>query len=237
MEKRRIRVRDEDHLRALIAKCIASDGPECDLNHLDVSRVTSMYNLFESEYEFNGNVSKWDTSNVEWMDGLFQETAFRGDISKWNVAKVRSMAYMFSQCPFNGDLSSWTIAPSSICTDVEGMLSSSGATDRVGLQLPTRMLDFPVQTMFSNAPGAMHAWLASTPVCRYHWDALLEETSGTSIPWATPEMHQHMARMLPSFQSLGLPPLDVAQSLATSWTHRARPQGPNELPLPQLDEQ
>lgn len=234
MPKRRVRVRDEDHLRECIERCIEKDGPLCDLNHLDVSRVTSMYSLFESEYEFNGNVSQWDTSSVEWMDSLFLDTSFNGDLSNWNVSKVRSMAYMFSNCPFNGDISKWAIPSKEVCANVEGMFSSHESQARPGLLLPERMLDFPIQIMFSNAPDAMHAWLASTPVSRYHWDALLDGASTASIPWATAAMRQHVEQMLPTFQSVGLSSLEAAQSLATAWSHRIQPSDFNRLPLPQL---
>lgn len=36
--------------------------------------------------EFNGDISKWDVSNVENMNSMFEESSFNGDISKWDVS-------------------------------------------------------------------------------------------------------------------------------------------------------
>ena len=39
------------------------------------------------------------------MNGLFSEKDFNGDISKWNVSNVNDMRFMFEQSSFNGDIS------------------------------------------------------------------------------------------------------------------------------------
>jgi surface protein len=40
---------------------------------------------------FNGDISKWDVSNVTDMSNMFSNSLFNGDISKWNVGdNVRS---------------------------------------------------------------------------------------------------------------------------------------------------
>jgi surface protein len=66
-----------------------------------------MYQLFAA-FEFNGDISRWDVSNVENMNFIFQQSTFNGDISKWDVSKVKNMGYMFD-CAwnFNSDLSHW----------------------------------------------------------------------------------------------------------------------------------
>jgi surface protein len=44
---------------------------------------------------FNGNISKWDVSNVTVMYKMFCMANFNGNISKWNVSNVINMSYMF----------------------------------------------------------------------------------------------------------------------------------------------
>lgn len=34
---------------------------------------------------FNGDLSKWDVSNVTYMDSIFENSQFQGDVSHWNV--------------------------------------------------------------------------------------------------------------------------------------------------------
>ena len=48
-----------------------------------------MSNMFEWCWNFNSNISQWNTSNVTDMSGMFcGATAFNQDLSKWNVDKV-----------------------------------------------------------------------------------------------------------------------------------------------------
>ena len=54
----------KEELRDIISQRIKSKGPEVDLNDIDVSNITDMSNLFEKLVSFNGNISKWDVSNV-----------------------------------------------------------------------------------------------------------------------------------------------------------------------------
>ena len=48
--------------------------------------------------EFNGDISKWDVSNVKDMAFMFSKSKFtgeNGDIAKWDVSNVKDMQYMF----------------------------------------------------------------------------------------------------------------------------------------------
>ena len=45
--------------------------------------------------KFNGDISKWDTSNVLNMRIMFYDSVFNGDISAWNTSNVKDMTCMF----------------------------------------------------------------------------------------------------------------------------------------------
>lgn len=79
-----------------------------DISRWNTSNVISMYDMFK-ESSFNGDISKWNVSNVRNMDGMFYYSKFNGDISNWDVSRVENMDYMFAQCPFTGDISKWNL--------------------------------------------------------------------------------------------------------------------------------
>ncbi len=88
-----------------------------DLNIIDTSAVRRMDGLFFNdgvgydESKFNGNVSKWDTSEVTHMGGMFGGVAaFNQDISNWNTSNVTHMGAMFRNASaFNQDISNWDV--------------------------------------------------------------------------------------------------------------------------------
>ena len=87
-------VNSKEELRELIWRRIEEQGPKCDLNDIDVSRVKDMSLLFYSSI-FDGDISQWDVSNVENMEFMFSESKFNGDISAWDVSSVECMDSMF----------------------------------------------------------------------------------------------------------------------------------------------
>lgn len=98
-----------DHLRKIVLKAIKTEGPACDLNHIDVSSVEDMNKIF-FKTAFSGDVSRWNTSKAKSMASMFMHSQFDADVSKWNVSNVEDMQEMFMDCPFNGDLASWDVA-------------------------------------------------------------------------------------------------------------------------------
>lgn len=96
-------------LEKLIKQRMKEQGPDCNLNDIDVSEIKDMSALFYNS-EFNGDISKWDVSNVTNMDSMFEGSEFNGDISKWDVSNVKDMHSMFYNSSFEGDISKWSVS-------------------------------------------------------------------------------------------------------------------------------
>lgn len=109
----------KSHLILLIDKGIKLFGTQCNLNWIDISKITSLsfifkdYNFFYStnnRHWFNGDISLWDTSNVTDMEEMFcNNKYFNGNISQWDVSNVTNMSGMFHDAKFNNDISQWDV--------------------------------------------------------------------------------------------------------------------------------
>jgi surface protein len=119
---------DED-INGAVLGLISINGEKCDLNILDVSRVTDMSRLFADHKKFNGNISNWNTSKVTNMSNIFAKSQFTKDISQWDVSKVTNMKQMFKSSKFNGDISQWNM---SNVVDVDSMFEESEFNKDIG---------------------------------------------------------------------------------------------------------
>lgn len=106
-------------LREIVRSELDIQGPNADLNHIDISEITELTGLFNQDVE-NIKIDKWNTSKVTNMSGLFNGCGkFNADLSNWDTSNVTRMASMFFSCQeFNSDLSGWNV---SNVTNVSGM--------------------------------------------------------------------------------------------------------------------
>lgn len=116
-----LRPTTRDSLRSIIEHELKRQGPDTNLNHVDVSQITDMRMLFCGLDVHKIKISDWDVSNVTNMCAMFDGcVGFNCDLSNWNVttcgtrlcsiSKCRDMFCMFAGCSeFNCDLSSWNM--------------------------------------------------------------------------------------------------------------------------------
>ena len=98
-----------DELQELVDQLIKERGNYADLNDIDTSKITNMFQLFFRS-KFNGDISEWDVSNVESMCGTFEHSEFtgeNGDISNWDVSNVKNMSYIFDKSPLEKNPPKW----------------------------------------------------------------------------------------------------------------------------------
>lgn len=109
----------KEELVAIIEDALCVFGNEADLNFIDTSKITDMTKLFSDEIKefggygfrkFNGDISRWDVSNVKRMAQLFRGSDFNGDISRWDVSNAETMAGMFYDSKFNRNISKWNVS-------------------------------------------------------------------------------------------------------------------------------
>ena len=115
----------KEELVKIIIEEIKENGPDCYLNHIDVSNITDMSYLFLGGVfrvgndshpilsDFDGDISGWDVSNVTNMENMFCRCKYSGkvgDLSNWDVSSVTNMSGMFDYSNYNGDISDWDVS-------------------------------------------------------------------------------------------------------------------------------
>jgi len=99
-------VANNGNIKKIVKSEIERLGNDADLNHIDVSGVTDMNNLF-SNSRFNGDISNWNVGNVKDMNWMFHNSLFNGDISNWDVSNVEHMYSMFYKSTFDKNIDMW----------------------------------------------------------------------------------------------------------------------------------
>ncbi len=100
-----------------------------NLNMIDTSAITNMNALFSFIDTFNGDITRWNTSNVTDMGGMFSSfpsnSVFNQDIGDWDVSKVTNMNSMFNGVStFNQDIGDWDVSK---VTSMFGMFASASS--------------------------------------------------------------------------------------------------------------
>ena len=80
--KTAVQPKTKDELKKIIEDTIKEQGFKCDLNFIDTSKITDMSFLFY-DTKFNGDISKWDISNVERMDDMICGSPLEGNEPDW----------------------------------------------------------------------------------------------------------------------------------------------------------
>lgn len=90
--------KSKEELIEIIKDAIVKEGPNCDLNFIDVLNINDLSNIFANSI-FNCDISNWNVSNAKNMSCMFCNSSFNGDISKWNIQKHADTTKMFYNCP------------------------------------------------------------------------------------------------------------------------------------------
>ena len=113
-----VQPKTKDELIQIIKDYCEENGWNSDLNFIDTSLITDMSWVFSNTEHghgldrFNGDISKWDVSNVEYMDAMFWDAKnFNQPLNNWDVSKVENMELMFYKAKnFNQPLNNWDVS-------------------------------------------------------------------------------------------------------------------------------
>ena len=94
----KILAKNKKHLQRIIKQEMIKHGNECDLNHIDVSFVEDMSDVFRGS-SFNGNISNWNVSNVKNLEKMFAYSKFNGQLNDWTPINAEFIVEIFTKCP------------------------------------------------------------------------------------------------------------------------------------------
>ncbi len=83
-------------LRECIKEALYLQGADCDLNHIDISKVTDLSNLF-ADCTGQPDVSHWEVGHVRDMSGLFVRADYCGDLSAWRPQSLEKATTMLTR--------------------------------------------------------------------------------------------------------------------------------------------
>ena len=204
-------------LRALIVEEIERNGPNCDLNHLDISQVSSLAGVF-ADMPFNGDISKWDVSHIVSLKYTFRSSPFNGDISRWDTSQVQDMANAFERTEFNGNLSRWNTSSAST---MESMFEGSrfdGDISGWDTSSVTNISRMFAASMFN---GNISTWQLTTVLSvegMFEKSLFSGDLSGWALPiWATVHniVPPTFSGVLPRMESLSDPYANYAKMMGT----------------------
>ena len=155
-----------------------------DISKWNTSQVTSMRAMFYKGFDFNQDVGSWDVSQVTDMYQMFHSaSAFNKNIANWDVSGVTNMANMFyAASAFNRDISSWT-GTAATTTQDDVFNSATAFQARFSCASAT---DGPVNSCVGGDPIPDASWHAFVAQC------LSEHTHGDCKTWASKNNYRTM---------------------------------------------
>ena len=103
-----------------------------DISHWDTSSVTDMTYMFSSATSFNQSIGDWNTRSVAKMWSMFSDaTSFNQPIGNWDTSSVTIMTYMFSGATsFNQPIGNWDTSSVKQMTNM--FIDASGFNQPIG---------------------------------------------------------------------------------------------------------
>ena len=99
----------KEQLRSIIKQELERQGPDADLNHIDVSEITGMSWLFCCLDVCDIKIDSWNVSNVRTMESMFDgcDRFIGTGLDNWNTENVAIMTNMFRDCDAIVKLPRW----------------------------------------------------------------------------------------------------------------------------------
>lgn len=105
-------VKTKEELMAAIREAIENGGYGCDLNHIDVSELKDLSDVFYNFRDWDGDISGWDPWQCQNARNMFYGSSYtgqNGDISNWDMRNLVYAGRMFYSSKYDGDISKWDL--------------------------------------------------------------------------------------------------------------------------------